>query len=139
MTGDYAGDLTPSEAWKVLSEDDDAVLVDCRTRAEWGYVGVPDLSRIGKKVVLVELQTYPDGARNPHFVPELRQAGVGTETTTVFICRSGARSAAAAEIATAAGLGSSYNVADGFEGQLDGDGHRGAGGWRSEGLPWRQS
>ncbi|HZI97845.1 MAG TPA: rhodanese-like domain-containing protein [Actinomycetales bacterium] len=135
----YAGDLTPSEAWKVLADDDAAVLVDCRTRAEWGYVGVPDLSGIGKQVVLVELQTYPDGARNPHFVAELQAAGVGPDTTAVFICRSGARSAVAAAMVTGAGLGPAYNVADGFEGQLDGDGHRGVGGWRSEQLPWRQS
>ena len=35
----YAGDLTPREAWELLGSEPDAVLVDCRTRAEWSYVG----------------------------------------------------------------------------------------------------
>jgi rhodanese-related sulfurtransferase len=134
----YAGDLSPSQAWKVLAQNDDAVLVDVRTHAEWVYVGVPDLSEIGKQAVLVQWQDYPDGAPNPSFVEQLRDAGVGPESTAVFICRSGGRSVAAARAATAAGLGPSYNVLDGFEGQTDADGHRGAQGWRSEGLPWRQ-
>ncbi len=56
----------------------------------------------------------------------------------MFLCRSGVRSVAAAQTATAAGLGPSYNVLDGFEGPSDAEGHRGAQGWRSEGLPWRQ-
>jgi len=134
----YAGDLSPSDAWKVLAEDPTAVLVDVRTHAEWMYVGVPDLSGIGKQAVLVEWQRYPDGARNGAFVEQLLEAGVGPGTTAVFLCRSGVRSVAAAETATAAGLGPSYNVLDGFEGQSDVEGHRGGHGWRSEGLPWRQ-
>lgn len=134
----YAGDLTPSDAWKVLAEDPAAVLVDVRTHAEWVYVGVPDLSGIGKQVVLVQWQSYPDGARNGAFVEQLREAGVGPGTTAVFLCRSGVRSVAAAEAATASGLGPSYNVLDGFEGPSDAEGHRGVQGWRSEGLPWRQ-
>lgn len=135
---EYAGDLSPSEAWDVLREDPDAVLVDVRTRAEWGYVGVPDLSEIGKQAVLVEWQTYPEGSRNPSFVDQLRRAGVGPGARAVFLCRSGVRSIAAAQAATEAGLGPAHNVLDGFEGQLDDEGHRG-GGWRGQGLPWRQS
>lgn len=137
MTG-YAGDLSPSEAWKTLQENAEAVLVDVRTHAEWVYVGVPDLSAIGRQTVLLEWQSYPEGARNPSFVEQLREAGVGPDTPAVFLCRSGVRSVAAAQAATAAGLGPAYNVLDGFEGATDGDGHRGAHGWRSEGLPWRQ-
>lgn len=40
----YAGDLTPEQAWELLRENPDAVLVDVRTDAEWKYVGVPDVS-----------------------------------------------------------------------------------------------
>jgi hypothetical protein len=40
---------------------------------------------------------------------------------------------------TAAGIAPSYNMLDGFEGQLDEQGHRGSGGWRALGLPWKQS
>ena len=57
----------------------------------------------------------------------------------IFLCRSGARSISAAEAATAAGIAPSYNVLEGFEGQLDETGHRGVTGWRAEGLPWKQT
>jgi rhodanese-related sulfurtransferase len=57
-----------------------------------------------------------------------------------FLCRSGVRSVAAAELVTAAGFARAYNVAEGFEGPVDGAGHRGgAAGWKAAGLPWRQS
>ena len=57
----------------------------------------------------------------------------------VFLCRSGNRSIGAAKAATAAGIEPSYNVLDGFEGDLDDDKHRGGTGWKAVGLPWRQS
>jgi rhodanese-related sulfurtransferase len=57
----------------------------------------------------------------------------------LFLCRSGGRSRNAAVAMTAAGFGSCYNVAEGFEGDKDGEGHRGrVGGWKLAGLPWRQ-
>jgi len=30
----YAGDVTAATAWKILSENNDAILIDVRTRAE---------------------------------------------------------------------------------------------------------
>ena len=134
----YAGDVDPSEAYAALHADTDAVLVDVRTSSEWSYVGLPDLSLIGKHVIPLEWQRFPDGAVNRGFVEQLREAGVGEGTTIYFLCRSGVRSAAAAEVVTAAGLGPAYNVSDGFEGPLDHDGHRTVAGWKVAGLPWRQ-
>jgi rhodanese-related sulfurtransferase len=100
---------------------------------------VPDLRGLGKQVVTVEWQRYPDGATNEHFLDELAAAGVGAERTALFLCRSGVRSAAAAETASRAGFSRAYNISEGFEGPLDADGHRGVRGWRASGLPWRQS
>jgi len=134
----YAGDVGPSDAYAALQADADAVLVDVRTSAEWSYVGLPDLSQIGKRVIPLEWQRFPDGALNRSFVEQLREAGVGEGAPIYFLCRSGVRSAAAAEVATAAGLGPAYNVSDGFEGPLDHDGHRTVSGWKAAGLPWRQ-
>ncbi|GAA1006181.1 rhodanese-like domain-containing protein [Nocardiopsis tropica] len=134
----YAGDITPGQAWKLLQDDPNAVLVDCRTEAEWNYVGIPDLTELRRAVVLVEWQTYPDGALNPTFVDELRRKGVTDDAPVAFLCRSGHRSIGAAEAASAAGVHNAFNVLDGFEGGLDAQGHRGAVGWRAEGLPWRQ-
>jgi rhodanese-related sulfurtransferase len=135
----YAGDITPEEAWKLLSDNPDAVLVDVRTDAEWRFVGVPDISELGREVVYVQWSGV-NGKRNDNFVDELIDAGVTPgERPVVFLCRSGNRSVGAAEAATAAGIAPSYNVSDGFEGHLDGKGHRGGDGWRAVGLPWKQS
>ncbi len=137
----YAGDLTPREAWDLLTAEPGAVLVDVRTRAEWTYVGVPDATPVGRETVLTEWVTYPAGGRNPAFVDDLLAAGLapGDGRPIVFLCRSGQRSIGAAKAATAAGLGPAYNVLEGFEGNLDGAGHRGGTGWRAAGLPWRQT
>jgi rhodanese-related sulfurtransferase len=134
----YAGNVDPSEAYAALQADPDAVLVDVRTSAEWSYVGLPDLSTIGKHVIPLEWQRFPDGALNGGFVEQLRETGVGEGAPIYFLCRSGVRSAAAAEAAAAAGLGPAYNVSDGFEGPLDHAGHRTVAGWKVAGLPWRQ-
>jgi rhodanese-related sulfurtransferase len=91
-------------------------------------------------VIRIEWVSFPDGARNPRFQEELAEAGVGPDVPVAFLCRSGVRSVAAAELVAAAGFARAYNIAEGFEGGLDGDGHRGgAGGWKAAGLPWRQS
>jgi len=142
----YAGDITPQQAWELLREHPEAVLVDVRTDAEWRYVGVPDTSSIDRRTVLIEWVSYPTGARNESFVDQLVEAGIvgGAEDDeasrpVIFLCRSGVRSIAAADAATAAGIGPAYNVLDGFEGGLGADGRRGTSGWRAAGLPWTQS
>lgn len=135
----YAGDLTPTDAWRALESNPDAVLVDCRTQAEWNFVGVPDLDPIGKATVFVEWVTFPDGQPNSRFVEQLRDAGITDSNEVIFLCRSGHRSIGAAEAATAAGIAKAYNVLDGFEGGLDTQDRRGGAGWRAENLPWRQS
>ena len=140
----YAGDITPLEAWKLLTDNPEAVLVDVRTDAEWRFVGVPDLSSLGRDVVYIEWNKS-NGQHNNDFLAELQDKlptssgeSEGTDRPVVFLCRSGNRSIGAAEVATAAGIAPSYNVLDGFEGQLDAQGHRGDSGWRAVGLPWKQ-
>ncbi len=135
----YAGDLVPTDAWALLEEDERAVLIDCRTDAEWRFVGIPKLDPVGKQVMLVELQRFPDGAPNANFVEDVKSLGVEPDQPVLFICRSGARSRNAAMMMTAAGYGPCYNVAEGFEGDKDHEGHRGSvGGWKRAGLPWQQ-
>ena len=135
----YAGDITPEEAWQVLVDNPEAVLVDCRTEAEWRFVGVPDISTLNRDVVYIEW-SRTDGTQNDGFVDDLLAAGVTPgERPVVFLCRSGNRSIGAAEAATEAGIAPAYNVLDGFEGNLDDSGHRGTTGWKAIGLPWRQS
>ena len=135
----YAGDISPMQAWKLLSEDDAATLVDVRTPAEWNYVGVPDLSSVGKQPLLLPWVFFPSMERNEQFVAQLEKAGLDREAPLLFICRSGARSRAAAIAMTARGFTRCYNVGSGFEGDLDQGRHRGTvSGWKAEGLPWLQ-
>lgn len=134
------GNVSSQQAWAALERDEGAHLVDVRTTAEWSYVGVPDLDAIGKRATLIVWQDFPSGEINPNFVADLARAGLSKEEPIYFLCRSGARSLAAARTAEAAGYKAAFNVADGFEGPPDEDGHRGRiAGWKAAGLPWRQS
>jgi rhodanese-related sulfurtransferase len=141
---EYAGDLGLAEAWALLEREDAAQLVDVRTVAEWNFVGLPDLSPLGRKTHCIEWQSFPTMQPNSNFAADtaeaLQSAGAGPQTPVLFLCRSGARSHAAAMAMTRAGFEKAFNVAGGFEGDLDGESHRGrTNGWKAAGLPWRQS
>jgi rhodanese-related sulfurtransferase len=136
----YAGDLTPDEAWRLLSGDRDAALIDVRTAPEWAFVGVPDLAGLGRQAAFVSWQVFPDMNVNPDFAAEIVDAVPGKGAPVLFLCRSGGRSKAAAIAMTERGYTRCYNVLEGFEGVLDGAAHRGTtGGWKVRGLPWKQS
>lgn len=137
----YAGDISADEAWRVLSENPAAVLVDVRTRAEWSYVGLADLAPLGKEPLLAEWQSFPAMNVNADFAAQVAQAlgDASRDAPVLFLCRSGARSKAAAIAMTAQGFAQSYNIAGGFEGDLDEARHRGLrNGWKAAGLPWVQ-
>jgi rhodanese-related sulfurtransferase len=139
MTGNYAGDLSPRDAWAALELDPGAVLIDVRTKAEWSYVGLPDLAQLDKPVFKIEWQSWPEGTRNQRFVDEVAAAGVKADQKVLLLCRSGVRSKAAAQLLTAQGWFHCYNISDGFEGPHDENEHRGhMAGWKHDGLPWTQ-
>jgi rhodanese-related sulfurtransferase len=128
----YAGDLTPHEAWTKLQEG--AILVDVRTEGEWAHIGIPDTKATDNDPLFIQW-TFPGGIPNPQFITELtQQAPEDSGTELVFLCRSGARSVAAAIAATQAGF-TSYNVLEGFEGEPDRYGERTVNGWKNRGLP----
>src|SRR5438045_2895865 len=127
----YAGALLPAEAHELMQAG--AKLVDVRTKPELLYVGKVPGS------MAVEWQTYPGSRENPEFLAELA-ALVPKDAPVMFLCRSGARSHAAADAAMRAGWKETYNVLQGFEGDKDGNGQRNSvNGWRKAGLPWSQS
>jgi rhodanese-related sulfurtransferase len=131
--------ISPPQVWHALQQNPQAQLVDVRTDAEWTYVGLTDLSAAGKQPVLIPWQIFPKMEVNAAFIDQLKQAGFTPEHHIYFLCRSGVRSLAAAQAAQAAGFPNAFNVADGFEGNPDGEGHRGRiAGWKASGLPWRQ-
>ena len=139
----YAGDVAPKEAWDLLADNPAAQLVDVRTLAEWNFVGLADLSGLGRRAHCIEWQSFPTMAVNPGFAAEtaaaVTAAGADKDTPVLMLCRSGARSRSAAMALTALGFTRAYNIASGFEGDPDGMRHRGQlNGWKADGLPWMQ-
>lgn len=128
--------LSLSDAWGMLVEDPAATLIDVRTNAEWNFVGIPNLESLGREVRLVEWTRFPDGAPNPDFLTTARE-GLAPDQPILFLCRSGARSQAAATMFADAGFTNLFNVSSGFEGDLDPEHHR-HDGWKDN-LPWHQS
>ncbi len=126
----YAGDISVSLAFQWWQAGD-AVLIDVRTDAEREWVGfIPG-------AVPLAWKQWPGMALNSGFEAGLREA-VPLGGKAVLLCRSGARSVAAAKCAAHLGL-EAYNILEGFEGDPDQQGQRGKkGGWRFYGLPWQQ-
>ncbi len=127
----YAGGVPPELAWSLVSAGQ-AVLVDVRSAEERKFVGhVPDSLH-------VPWATGTALTRNPRFVREL-EAKTGKDARVLLLCRSGKRSALAAEAAARAGFTQAFNVLEGFEGEIDENQHRGGqDGWRFHALPWVQ-
>lgn len=127
----YAGGVNPTDAWHLLVSGK-AVLVDVRTAEERKFVGHVPLGHHVPWMTGLSLN------RNPRFVKELENK-TGKQAVILLLCRSGKRSAAAAEAASKAGFTNVFNVQEGFEGELDANQQRGKqDGWRSHGLPWIQ-
>jgi len=140
--GDYAGDVTASDAWDRLQSNSAAVLIDVRTKVEWQLIGKPDLSSVGKEPIYLEWVTMK--GVNKNFVDELKAAledrNLASDAPLIFMCQSGGRSKVAAMQCTEIGYSACYNLADGFEGDLDEHKHRNSvNGWKFSGLPWTQS
>jgi rhodanese-related sulfurtransferase len=132
----HRGDISPAEAYERLQKNPSAVLIDVRTQPEWTFVGVPAVERL----VRISWQVFPAMNIHPRFVEEVDALGLPKDTEILCICRSGARSASAASALTRAGYSNCWNVAEGFEGDRDANGHRGTvGGWKAAKLPWVQS
>ena len=55
----YAGDMLSADAYSFLGGEATATLIDVRTQAEWAYVGVPDLSPLGRTALFLEWQSFP--------------------------------------------------------------------------------
>ena len=131
----YAGGVAPPVAWELV-RGGQAVLVDVRSGEERKFVGhVPDSLHVA-------WATGTALTRNPRFVRELEARLAkhgGKDAVALLLCRSGKRSALAAEAAAKAGFTHVFNVLEGFEGEIDAHQHRGASdGWRFHGLPWVQ-
>lgn len=139
--------VTAEEAAEALKQDPDALLIDVRARGEVMYVGQPDAS--DKNIPIAEFGPYKFDAKkgsyklvaNPQFVDAVEELvaekGGNKDTTIIMMCRSGSRSAAAADLLAKRGYKNVYSMVDGFEGDMDKKtGRRSLNGWKNADLPW---
>ena len=145
--------LTPQEAYEIVGKAPARTLfLDVRTRAEAMYVGMPTpADALVPYVEHQEMMTDWDERRhmyqlepNSDFIQEaeirLKEKGLGKTDQVILICRSGDRSARAADLLASAGFTRVYSIAEGFEGDSVKDGakagQRIVNGWKNAGLPW---
>ncbi|HSH54028.1 MAG TPA: rhodanese-like domain-containing protein [Methylotenera sp.] len=126
----YAGAMTPHEAFDIVQENPQALLVDVRSQAELDLVGrIPT-------VLNIEWAYYPGMVPNPDFAKQLSER-VDKDQTVIFMCRTGGRSHNAAAVAAALGFANAYNMLEGFEGEANSLQQRTMiNGWKHAGLPW---
>ncbi|MCP4001183.1 MAG: rhodanese-like domain-containing protein [Gammaproteobacteria bacterium] len=140
--GDYAGDVSCKDAWGILENNPAALLVDVRTQVEWQLIGQADLSSISKEPLCLQWVTMQ--GMNKNFIDELQAAlderGVAKDTPLYFMCQSGGRSKMSAMQCAEMGYSQCFNIAEGFEGELNEQKHRNSiSGWKVAGLPWTQA
>lgn len=145
--------MTPREAYEVVGREAARTLfLDVRTRAEAMYVGMPNAAdALVPYVEHQELMTDWDARRhmyqlepNSDFIQEaeirLKEKGLAKTDRVILICRSGDRSARAADLLANAGFTRVYSITEGFEGDSAKDGpkagQRIVNGWKNAGLPW---
>lgn len=140
--------LTSKEAYDVLkSEGSDILFLDVRTRAELSVVGMPTEADANVPFMLMaEPMTWNDEwggfemTSNPDFLNTVKQRleekGLNQNDRVFLMCRSGGRSAAAADVLTEAGFSQVYSIVDGFEGDMAKNGERSLNGWKNSKLPW---
>ena len=136
---DNMKNISSRECFEKLSIEGNSQLIDVRTKPEWIYVGVPDLSSINKKVIFVSWQVYPEMGTNKFFENQILESNIKKDNNLYFICRSGNRSNNAAEFLASRGFSNCFNVIDGFEGKLNHECQRALiDGWQFNNLPWKQ-
>ena len=136
---DNIKNISSQECFEKLSIEVHSHLIDVRTKPEWVYVGVPDLSSINKKVIFISWQVYPKMEINKFFENQILELNIKKDSNLYFMCRSGNRSYSAAEFLVSRGFSNCFNVIDGFEGKLNHEHQRALiDGWQFNNLRRKQ-
>lgn len=142
--------INPTQAFELLKNDENSLLVDVRTFEEFHFVGFVVSEDFQNRLALLPWQVFPEMQNNPEFDEGIEDALKNffgenfkeeklEELTIIFTCRTGGRSNAAAQHCLNLGYKNCYNLSSGFEGDLDQNSQRGKiNGWKAENLPWRQ-
>ena len=136
--------INSKEAFDLLKEDENAVLIDVRTNKEHLAVGIPDIRKLGKETYKIEWKNSIFPGSGKRFLNEFNEnLGHLVDGKYLFICRSGIRSNFAALTVEESFKSGNYNVKcfnveDGFEGQEQSFGNiQNQTGWKNLGLPWK--
>ena len=131
--------ITSVECFSYLSKISNSFLIDVRTKPEWEFIGIPDLSSLNKNTIFSSWHIYPEMKINLFFENKLFESNIKKNDKIFLICRSGTRSYHAAEFLTSRGYNHCFNIADGFEGKKNTLNQRSAiNGWKYHNLPWKQ-
>ena len=131
--------ITSIECFNKLSEISNSYLIDIRTKPEWEFIGVPDLSSLNKKTIFIAWNEYPEMNINKYFIDQVVGENIEKIDNIFLICRSGKRSFQAAKHLTLFGYNHCYNISDGFEGDKNKLNQRSTiNGWKYNNLPWQQ-
>ncbi len=133
--------ISAKQAWEMLQNQPNTLLIDVRSSMEFLFVGHPD------GAVHIPWVDEPDWEVNPQFVAEVERHIEKTMVTrqkndhanVILLCRSGDRSVKAGERLIDSGINNVLHIEEGFEGDLDENEQRSSvNGWRLSGLPWKQ-
>lgn len=143
--------LTAKETHKLVSAQDKTVLfIDVRTPAEVEFVGAPESIDANIPYMLNDFTEWDAKKNRFKKIPNsnftvliedaLKAKGLGKNDKIILMCRSGSRSAKAANLLYQAGYKNVYSVIEGFEGDkskvASTKGQRVINGWKNSGLPW---
>ena len=134
-----AQNITSVECFDKLSEIFNSYLIDVRTKPEWEFIGIPDLSSLNKKTIFISWHVYPEMKINSLFENQVFESNIEKNDKLFLICRSGKRSFHAAKFLTACDYKHCFNVTDGFEGDKNTLSQRSTiNGWKYNNFPWKQ-
>ena len=138
--------VTAKEAYEQWQAAPDKVkIIDVRTPEEYLFVGHPEMA--WKIPVAVQLYEWDAEKKQYPLKPLMDfvarvQSVAKPDDTLMVMCRSGGRSAIAANLLAKAGFKNVYNIVDGMEGDANGDSDTVAqaqplsDGWKNSGCPW---
>lgn len=140
--------LTPRDAFEAMTTRKDVVFIDVRDAREFQFVGFPKVvtKNIPYRVVNEDLD-FDAKRKQFKMVPNidfpaavkalLEEKGFGPDVNIIVQCRSGPRSAGAANYLVDIGYTNVWQQVEGMEGDKDkASGHRVLNGWKNKDLPW---
>jgi rhodanese-related sulfurtransferase len=132
-------ELSSSQCWDFLQQNKgNSFLIDVRSKEEWLETGVADLSSINNEARLISWLLFtPHTHQNDNFITDLNMSIQDKDAHLFFICKSGGRSAQAANATIKDGYKNCYNVNDGFVGNMFNNNLKetNLNGWMNSNLP----